>query len=215
MDISVPGDEEGDLDVGVFQLQGLVESEEGVLGGAVGRAERESEEAGYGGGHCDVYLLGGLQVLLEFLDQVYAAEIVYLHQLAVHRDVAVQGQCPLGDAGVEHEEVRRPETEAVHILDQCVDGSRLLEIHLLVPGLHSVLAAALLHFLKLLLAETGQDDICPSLCELIGDRLADARAPARNQQGPVLELYHIRLLISIYKLTENTVTAHLFCGTSF
>ena len=40
------GDEEGDLDVGVFQLQGLVESEEGVLGGAVGRAERESEEAG-------------------------------------------------------------------------------------------------------------------------------------------------------------------------
>ena len=38
-------DEEGHLDVGVFQLQGLVESEEGVLGGAVGRAERESEEA--------------------------------------------------------------------------------------------------------------------------------------------------------------------------
>ena len=161
-----------------------------------------------------MYLLGGLQVLLEFLDQVHAAEIVYLHQLAVHRYVAVQGKCPLGDAGVEHEEVR-PETEAAHILDQCIDGSRLLEIHLLVPGFHPVLAAAFLHLLKLFLAETGQDYICPSLCELVGDGFADARAPARNQQGPVLELYHIRLLISIYKLTENTVTAHLFYGTSF
>ena len=141
-------------------------------------------------------------MLLEFLDQVHAAEIVYLHQLAVHRDVAVQSQCPLGDTGVEHEEVR-PETEAAHILYQCVDGCRLLEIHLLVPGFHPVLAAAFLHLFKLFLAETGQDDICPSLCELIGDSLAYACAPARNQQGPVLELYHIRLLISTYKLTEN------------
>ena len=100
------------------------------------------------------------------------------------------------------EEVR-PETEAVHVFHQRVDGFTPFEVHFLVPGLHPVLAAAFLHLLKLFLAETGQDDICPSLCELIGDGLAYARAPARNQQGPVLELYHIRLLISTYKLTEN------------
>ena len=37
-------DEEGDTDVVVFQLQRLVEPEQGMLGGAIGRAQRETEQ---------------------------------------------------------------------------------------------------------------------------------------------------------------------------
>ena len=43
--IDAPWDEEGDTDVVVFQFQRLVEPEQGVLGGAVGRAQRETEQS--------------------------------------------------------------------------------------------------------------------------------------------------------------------------
>ena len=33
--VDAPRDEEGDVDVGVFQLQRLIEAEQGVLGGAI------------------------------------------------------------------------------------------------------------------------------------------------------------------------------------
>ena len=38
-------DEEGNVDVVVFKLQRLVETEQGVLGGAIGRAKRKTEQA--------------------------------------------------------------------------------------------------------------------------------------------------------------------------
>ena len=123
--------------------------------------------------------------------------------------VAVERKCPLGYAGVEHEEVRL-DPETVHIFHQRVDGFTAFEVHFLVPGLYPVLAAAFLHFSQLLLTEAGEYHICSSLCELVGDGLAYARTPARYQQGLVLELYHIRFLISTYKLTQNTVTLFHF-----
>ena len=38
-------DEKGDVDVVVFQLQGLVKAEQGVFGGAVGTSEWKSEKS--------------------------------------------------------------------------------------------------------------------------------------------------------------------------
>ena len=46
-DLSVDAsrDEEGDADVVVFQLKRLVETKQGMLGGTVGRTQREAEQA--------------------------------------------------------------------------------------------------------------------------------------------------------------------------
>ena len=46
-DLSVDAsrDEEGDVDVVVFQFQRLIKAEQGVLGSAIGRAQREAEQA--------------------------------------------------------------------------------------------------------------------------------------------------------------------------
>ena len=43
--VDAAGDEEGDVDVVVFQLQRLVEAKQGVFGGAIGRTQRETEQA--------------------------------------------------------------------------------------------------------------------------------------------------------------------------
>ena len=43
--VDASGDEEGNVDVVVFKLQRLVETEQGVLGGAIGRAKRKTEQA--------------------------------------------------------------------------------------------------------------------------------------------------------------------------
>ena len=43
--VDAPGDKEGDIDVVVFQLQRFIETEQGMLGGTIGRAQREAEQA--------------------------------------------------------------------------------------------------------------------------------------------------------------------------
>ena len=43
--VDAPGDEESDVDVVVFKLQRFVEAKQGVLGGAIGRAKRKTEQA--------------------------------------------------------------------------------------------------------------------------------------------------------------------------
>ena len=43
--VDAPRDEEGDVDVVVLQLQRFVEAEQGMLSGAIGRAQREAEQA--------------------------------------------------------------------------------------------------------------------------------------------------------------------------
>ena len=43
--IDAPRDEESDIDVVVFELQGLVEAKKSMLGGAIGRTQREAEQA--------------------------------------------------------------------------------------------------------------------------------------------------------------------------
>ncbi len=43
--VDAPRDEEGDIDVVVFQLQRFVEAEQGMFCGTVGRAQWEAEQA--------------------------------------------------------------------------------------------------------------------------------------------------------------------------
>ena len=43
--VDAPRDEEGDIDVVVFQLKRFVEAEQGMFGGTIGRAQREAEQA--------------------------------------------------------------------------------------------------------------------------------------------------------------------------
>ena len=43
--VDAPRDKEGDTDGVVLQLERLVEAEQGVLGGTVGRAQREAEQS--------------------------------------------------------------------------------------------------------------------------------------------------------------------------
>ena len=43
--VDTPGDEEGDVDVVVLELQGLVEAEQGMFGGAISRTQWEAEQS--------------------------------------------------------------------------------------------------------------------------------------------------------------------------
>ncbi len=43
--VDAPRDEESDVDVVIFQLQRFIKAKQGMLGGAIGRAQREAEQA--------------------------------------------------------------------------------------------------------------------------------------------------------------------------
>ena len=43
--VDAPWDKEGDIDVFIFQLKRFIEAEQGMLGGAIGRAQWEAKQA--------------------------------------------------------------------------------------------------------------------------------------------------------------------------
>ncbi len=150
-----------------------------MFGGAIGRAQWESEQARQRSRDAELHVFLRLDHVAELLHQVDAAHEVDLEDLLVDAEVGVQGLLALRDARVEYEEV---DAEAVgdHVVVEAVDGAVVVKLGLGGVGAHAILLALLLGPVEVVDTEARQHEMAAFLRQVQRDALPDARAAASD-----------------------------------